>query len=76
MTRDSGLGMKEVVGNFTGEKLGTTFFQEKKTIDEVWATSDVVVVGACIMPEGYGVSDHRLFVIDFMTLLLIGTSLP
>ena len=28
------------------------------------------------MPAGYGVGDHRLFVIDFLTSLLIGNAPP
>jgi hypothetical protein len=42
-------------------------------IDAVWATSDVAVVHACVMPVGYRVGDHCLFVVDFVTALLVGT---
>ena len=76
LTQEDGLGMQEVVGAFTGEKLGATFFRGKTPIDAVWATPDVVVVGACVMPAGYGVGDHRLFVIDFLTSSLVGTTPP
>ena len=34
----------------------------------------IEVVGACVMPVGYRVGDHRLFVIDFRTVLLDGRS--
>jgi hypothetical protein len=30
------------------------------------------VVNACVMPVGYGVGDHRLFVVDFATASLVG----
>jgi hypothetical protein len=60
-----GLGMKEVMGEFTTRQLGTTYFRGSMPIDAVWATSDVAVVNACVMPVGYGVGDHRLFVMDF-----------
>ena len=30
-----------------------------------------MVVEACAIPEGYGVGDHRLFVLDFLTSSLI-----
>ena len=76
LTKEDGLGMQEVVGTFTGEKLGATFFRGTKPIDGIWATPDVVVVGACVMPAGYGVGDHRLFVIDFLTSSLVGTTTP
>ena len=44
------LNMNEVVGAFTGKKIGATFFRGSKLIDAVWATPDIVVVGACVMP--------------------------
>ena len=68
-----GLGMKEVMGEFTTRRLGATYFRGSTPIDAVWATSDVAVVNACVMPVGYGVGDHRLFVVDFVTALLVGT---
>jgi hypothetical protein len=69
-----GLEMKEVVGEFTTQQLGATYFRGSVPIDAVWATSNMAVVNACVMPVGYEVGDHRLFVMDFVTALLIGTS--
>jgi hypothetical protein len=71
-----GLGMKEVVGEFTPWRLGATYFRGSVPIDAVWATSNVAVVNACVMPVRYGVGDHCLFVMDFNTALLVGTSCP
>jgi hypothetical protein len=71
-----GLGMKEVVGDFTGRQLGATFFRGSEPIDAIWATSNLKVAHACIMPVGYGVGDHHLFVVDFSTASMIGTCLP
>ena len=65
LTAVEGLNMSEVVGDFTGKRVGPTFFRGQKPIDGVWATKDLQVVNACIMPVGFGVGDHRLFVIDF-----------
>jgi hypothetical protein len=78
LTEDEGLGMIEVVGNVTGKKIGATYFrnQSSKPIDAIWATPDVTVVGACIMPVGYGVGDHRMFVVDFLTSSLVGFNPP
>ena len=76
LTCSSGLNMSEVVGDFTGEKLGATFFRGKTPIDGVWATKDVDVVGACVMPAGFGVGDHRLFVVDFRLESLVGNAPP
>ena len=32
------------------------------------------VTHACIMPTGYGMGDHRLFVVDFQEESLVGTA--
>ncbi len=65
LTTKDGLNMLEVVGNFTGKKIGPMFFQGSKPIDGIWATPDVVVTHACVMPAGYGIGSHPLFVVDF-----------
>ena len=64
--------MVEVVGEFTGKQIGATFFRGSKPIDGVWATQDLVVTHACVMPAGFGVGDHQLFVIDFQEESPIG----
>jgi hypothetical protein len=58
------LGMREVVGDFTGKRLGAKFLRGSKPIDAIWATSNLDVAHACVMPVGYGVGDHRLFVVN------------
>lgn len=69
--------MKEVVGAYTGKQIGPTFFRGQLPIEGVWATSDITVLNAsCIMPVGYSIGDHRLFVIDMHTSSLIGTGPP
>jgi len=70
------LGMKEVVGEFTGRQLGATFFRGIEPIDAIWATDNFEVAHACVMLVGYGVSDHHLFVVDFSTASMIGTCPP
>ena len=70
------LQMIEAVSNYTGKKIGATFFRGTKLIDGVWVTSDVVIIGSCVMPDGYGIGDHRLFVLDFLTLSLMGHDPP
>ena len=42
LTDPDGLGMVEVVGEFTGKKVGATFYRGKKPIDGVWATPDIL----------------------------------
>ena len=68
--------MNEVVVTFTGNKIGSTFFRGSKPIDAVWATPDIVVVEACVMPVGYGVGDHYFFVLDFITSYLMRQTSP
>ncbi len=72
LTKQDGLNMLEVVGDFTGKKIGSTFFQGSKPIDGIWAMPELVVTHACVMPVGYGVGDHWLFVVDFQERSLIG----
>ena len=74
LTKEDGLGLREVVGDLTGKELGATFFRGKKPIDGVWASPEIEVVGACVMPVGFGVGDHRLFVADFRTVSMVGKS--
>jgi hypothetical protein len=64
--------MKEVVGEFTGQKVGPTFFWSSKPIDGVWATADVEISNACIMPAGYGDGDYCMFIVDIVKLSLVG----
>ena len=59
-------------GDFTGKKIGPTFFRGSNPIDGVWATADVTVTHACIMPAGFGIGDHRLFNVDFQENSLLG----
>jgi hypothetical protein len=70
------LGTKEVMGAYMGKKIGPTFFWGQLPIDGIWATPEVTISNACIMLAGYGIGDHRLFVIDIHTSMLIGTGLP
>jgi hypothetical protein len=38
----------------------------------MWATKDVVITHACIMAAGYGVGDHRMFVVNIQEAIMIG----
>jgi hypothetical protein len=52
LTDLEGLGMKEVVGEFTQQPIGSTFFRGSKPIDGVWAMSDIIISNAAIIPAG------------------------
>jgi hypothetical protein len=48
LTDLDGLGMKEVVGEFTERQLGMTYFQGSELIDGIWATGNLTVANACV----------------------------
>jgi hypothetical protein len=75
LTNLNGLNMREVVGEFTGKKNGPTFLGGSKPIDGIWATSNLIVTHACVMPAGFGVGDHCMFVINFQELSMVGLAL-
>jgi hypothetical protein len=75
LTNLNELNMREVVGEFSGKKIGPTFFQGSKTIDGIWATSDLIVTHACVMPAGFGVGDHPMFIINFQKSSMVGSAL-
>jgi hypothetical protein len=56
--------------------VGATYFRGSKPIDRIWATLDITVCNACIMPAGYGIGDHRLFIIDFASWDIVGDTAP
>ncbi len=76
LTDIKGLAMKEVVGEFTRQPVGPTFFWGSKPIDGVWVTLDITISNECIMPAGYGIGDHCLFAIDFNAKDIIGQPPP
>jgi hypothetical protein len=74
LTDIDGLAMREVVGDFTCQPVGLTYFIESKPINGVWATPDILVCNVAIMPAGYGIGNHCLFVINFSEANMIGIS--
>jgi len=66
--------MKEVLGSFTGEKLGATYFRGSRPIDGIWATDDIEISNACVLPVAFGMGDHRVFCINFSLRSLVGAS--
>ncbi len=74
LTDIDGLAMREVVGDFTCQAVGPTYFQGLTPINGVWVTLDILVCNAAIMPAGYEIGDHCLFVINFSAADMIGIS--
>jgi hypothetical protein len=72
LTNVDGLLMKEVVGEFTGKKIGPTYFWGSKPIDGIWSMAEnVEILNACIMPADYRIGDHQMFLVDVIQASLI-----
>jgi hypothetical protein len=67
-----GLGLQEAVLRHTGKRTGATFFRGSKPINGLWVTSNLDIANVCVMPFGYGIGDHRMFVLDIAMESLVG----
>ena len=68
----NGLDMREVIIQHTGASPGARFSPGSKTVDGMWVSGDLDISNACVMPFGYGVGDHRAFVLDIQLESMIG----
>jgi hypothetical protein len=59
-----GLRLQETVLRHTGKRTGATFFRGSKPINGLWVLSDIDITNVCVMPFGYGIGDHQMFVLD------------
>lgn len=73
LTDEAGLAVKEVLGAHAGKHLGATFCQGMISINAIWVTPDLVVTGSCRMQVEYGVDNHCLIVVDYVTLSMVVT---
>jgi hypothetical protein len=64
LTDTSGLGLREAVFHHTGTRTEATSFRGSKPTNGLWVSSNIDIANVCIMPFGYGVGDHRMFVLD------------
>jgi len=71
----NGLDMREPIIQHTSASPGTTYFRGSKPIDGMWVSGDLDISNACIMPFGYGVGDHRAFVLNIPLESMIGIDL-
>jgi hypothetical protein len=67
-----GLNLREVILETTDVQTGATFFRGSHPIDGLWASADLDISNACVMPFGYGVGDHRAFILDIPLESLVG----
>ncbi len=70
----NGLNLQEVILKQTGIQTGATFFRGSQPINGLWVSDDLDISNACVMPFGYGVGDHRPFVLDIPLQSLIGVN--
>ncbi len=67
-----GLGLQEAVLCHTGKRTGATFFWGSKPINGLWVASNLDIANVCVMPFGYGIGDHQMFVLDITMESLVG----
>jgi hypothetical protein len=67
-----GLDLQEAVLQHTGSSPGATYFRGTKPIDGLWVSNDLDISNACVMPFGYGIGDHRAYVLDIPLEELVG----
>jgi hypothetical protein len=72
LANTDGPGLQEAVLRHTGRRTGATFFRGSKPIDGLWVTSDIDIANTCVMPFGYGIGDHRMFILDITMESLVG----
>ena len=68
----NGLDLREVIIQHTGASPGATFFRGSMPIDGMWVSGDLNISNACVMPFGYGMGDHRAFILDIPLESMIG----
>ncbi len=67
-----GLNLNEVIFMHTGSQTGATLFQGSTPIDGLWASSNLDISNACVMPFGYGVGDHCGFILNIPLVSMVG----
>ena len=72
LANKEGPDLRKAIVQYTGTSPGAMFFQGKLPIDGLWVLGDLDVSNACVMPFGYGIGDHRAFILDIPLKLLAG----
>ncbi len=74
LSNRDGLNLQEVILKQTGAPTGATFFRGSQPIDGLWASDNLDISNVCVMPFGYGVGDHRAFILDILLQSLVGVN--
>ncbi len=69
-----GPDLSEAIKLHTGASPGATFFQGLRPIDGLWVSKDLNISNACVMPFGFGVGNHRAFILDIPLESLVGAN--
>jgi hypothetical protein len=67
-----GLDLHEAIVQHRGTSPGATFFCGSKPIDGMWVSSNLEISNTCMMLFGYGIGDHRTFILDIPIESLVG----
>ncbi len=59
-----GLNLSKDILKPTSSRTGVTFLRGSKPINGLWASSNLDISIACVMPFGYRIADHGAFVLD------------
>ncbi len=70
------LNFNEQCHRCTGVYIPPTFREGSIPIDAIYATVGIECVNAYILPHKGGVGDHRCFIVDFSSSLVIGSKFP
>jgi hypothetical protein len=74
LSNREGLNLQEVILKQTGPPTGATFFGGLQPINGLWASDNLDISNACVMPFGYGVGNHRAFILDIPLQSLVGVN--
>ncbi len=74
LANKEGPDLREAIRVHTGASPGATFFRGSRPIDGLWVSSELEISNACIMPFGFGVGDHRAFILDIPLESLVGVN--
>jgi hypothetical protein len=69
-----GLDLWEAIVQHTKTSPSAIFFRGSKPIDRLWISSDLDISNACIMPFGYGIGNHRAFILNVPIESLVGVN--
>ena len=73
---DNGLRMSKVCKRTTGIPLPPTHSRGSVPIDAVYSTAGLVCLAVALLPDGLGVGDHKVFVLDIESNSIIGDVFP